>query len=68
MVEKDQQRIDELEMKAAFQEQLINDLNEELIQHGTRIAAMEQQLQRLVDHIKSLNTEETGEDEPPPHY
>lgn len=68
MTIEDQQRIDELEIKAAFQEQLIADLNDELVQHGKRIAEMEQQLQRLIDHVQSMQTKDSGEDEPPPHY
>ncbi|NOX50249.1 MAG: SlyX family protein [Gammaproteobacteria bacterium] len=63
-------KIDELEIKAAFQEQLIADLNEELIQHGARIASLEKQLQRVVDVVKSQaqDSTESPEDERPPHY
>lgn len=71
MTQKDQQRIDDLEIKASFQEQLISDLNDELIRHGTRLAGLEQQLQRLVDLIQSLqsdNTDLSDDNEPPPHY
>ncbi len=63
-------KIDELEIKAAFQEQLVADLNEELIQHGGRLAALEKQLQRVVDVVKSQaqDSTESPEDERPPHY
>lgn len=63
-------KIDELEIKAAFQEQLIADLNEELIQHGARIASLEKQLQRVVDVVKTQaqDSAESPEDERPPHY
>jgi SlyX protein len=67
-----QQRIDELEMKAAFQEQVIQDLNDELIRHGTRITQLEQQMTRLIENAQNpeANPEETTDptDERPPHY
>jgi SlyX protein len=67
-----QQHIDELEMKAAFQEQVIQDLNDELIRHGTRITQLEQQMTRLIENAQ--NPEENPQektdptDERPPHY
>jgi uncharacterized coiled-coil protein SlyX len=62
-----QQHIDELEMKAAFQEQVIQDLNDELIRHGTRITQLEQQMTRLIENAQ--NPEKTDPtDERPPHY
>ncbi len=65
-------RVDELEMKAAFSEQLIQDLNQELILHGERIAALEKQLQRVVQNLKQTREEQPGTpgdiDERPPHY
>lgn len=63
-------KIDELEIKASFQEQLIADLNEELIQHGARLASLEKQLRRVVDVVKSQaqDSTENPEDERPPHY
>lgn len=63
-----QQRIDELEMKAAFQEQVIQDLNDELIRHGTRITQLEQQMTRLIENVKNPEEKTDPTDERPPHY
>jgi SlyX protein len=63
-----QQRIDELEMKAAFQEQVIQDLNDELIRHGTRITQLEQQMTRLIENLKNPEEKTDPTDERPPHY
>ena len=64
----EQTRIDELEIKAAFQEQLITDLNDELVKHGQRIAELEQQLTRLVENLKSPQEDTEAADQRPPHY
>ena len=61
-------RVDELEIKAAFQEQLIGDLNEELIRHGERLTDLEGKQLRLIEHLKSLTQQDSPADEPPPHY
>ena len=63
-----QQRIDELEMKAAFQEQVIQDLNDELIRHGTRITQLEQQMTRLIENAQNPEEKTDPTDERPPHY
>lgn len=64
----EQARIDELEIKAAFQEQLITDLNDELVKHGQRIAELEQQLTRLVENLKNPQEDTEAADQRPPHY
>ncbi|NKB98667.1 MAG: SlyX protein [Pseudomonadales bacterium] len=68
MTQTDQQRIDELEIKTSFQEQLIADLNDELIAHGKRLTDLEQQLQQFIDHMNSLQDKAPDTDEKPPHY
>ncbi len=68
MTQTDQQRIDELEVKASFQEQLIADLNDELVAHGKRLTDLEQQLQQLIAHMNSLQDNAPDTDEKPPHY
>ena len=61
-------RVDELEIKIAFQEQLISDLNDELVAHGHRIASLEKQLERLIEHLNALPEKAPTDHEPPPHY
>lgn len=66
-------RIDELEIRLAFQEQLIGTLNEALVQQEFRL----QQLQRLVEQLRDSvltgnpHSVEAGlslAHEKPPHY
>lgn len=58
-------------MKSAFQEQLIQDLNQALIDQGERIVSLEKQLQRLIDYLQSQEAPTASPadiHEPPPHY
>lgn len=66
-------RIDELEIRLSFQEQLISTLNEALVQQEFRL----QQLQRVVDQLRDSiltgnpHSVEAGlnpSHEKPPHY
>ena len=63
-----QDRIDELEIKAAFQEQLISDLNDELVRHANRITDLELHLNRVIENLKNPAEDSPQGDEPPPHY
>lgn len=68
MTQATQQRIDELEIKAAFQEQLIAELNDELIKHGTRLTQLAQQITRLIENLGNPQDSPADPDERPPHY
>ncbi|GAA05196.1 MULTISPECIES: SlyX family protein [Photobacterium] len=70
-IEQLQHRIDELEMKQAFQEQTIDDLNEALTKQQFMIDKMEVQLRFLVGKVKGMQTSNMAtesEETPPPHY
>ncbi|WP_305841352.1 SlyX family protein [Photobacterium leiognathi] len=70
-IEQLQHRIDELEMKQAFQEQTIDDLNEALTKQQFMIDKMEVQLRFLVGKVKGMQTSNIAtesEETPPPHY
>ncbi|WP_318457898.1 SlyX family protein [Photobacterium leiognathi] len=70
-IEQLQHRIDELEMKQAFQEQTIDDLNEALTKQQFMIDKMEVQLRFLVGKVKGMQTSNLAtesEETPPPHY
>ncbi|WP_318443706.1 SlyX family protein [Photobacterium leiognathi] len=70
-IEQLQYRIDELEMKQAFQEQTIDDLNEALTKQQFMIDKMEVQLRFLVGKVKGMQTSNMAtesEETPPPHY
>jgi SlyX protein len=65
-------RIIELEIKAAYQEDLLQDLNKIVGQQQQQIDRLEATCKLLNERIKSLSTESSGAgenvDEVPPHY
>lgn len=64
-------RIDELEMKQAFQEQALDDLNDALTKQQFLIDRMEVQLKFMVGKVKGMQTSNMAnesEETPPPHY
>lgn len=65
------QRLDELEMKAAFQENTLEQLNQALIEQQFIIEKMQLQLRYLAQKLKDLqpsNIATQAEETPPPHY
>ncbi|UTM57586.1 SlyX family protein [Photobacterium sp. CCB-ST2H9] len=71
IVKKLQAQIDELEMKQAFQEQTIEELNDALTQQQFLIDKMQVQMRYLVGKVKSgqvSNIASESEETPPPHY
>ena len=68
----DETRLIELEIKAAYQEDLLQDLNRIVSQQQQQISRLEATCKMLNDRIKSISTEvqHSGEmtDEIPPHY
>lgn len=70
-IEKLQAQVDELEMKQAFQEQTIDELNQALTQQQFVIDKMQTQMQFLVGKVKGIapsNMASESEETPPPHY
>ena len=64
-------RIEELETKIAFQEQLLDELNHALVQQQFDIDKMQVQLRYMVNKLKdfqSSNIASQSEETPPPHY
>ena len=73
MTQEDTARLDDLEIKAAFQERLLSELNDELVHHGQRIGQLEKQLAELktvMQHLHALLEKPSlpEVDERPPHY
>lgn len=63
--------IEELQMKVAFQEYTIEQLNEALSSQQHQLDKLQRQLSHLVDKIKQLapsNVAKLSEETPPPHY
>ena len=64
-------RIAELEMKLTFQETIIEELNQALIEQQFLIDKMQVQLRYLVNKLKDVqpsNIDTQAEETPPPHY
>ena len=65
-------RIIELEIKTAYQEDLLQELNKIVGQQQQQISRLEATCRLLNERIKSLSTEGSGggesSDEVPPHY
>ena len=64
-------RIEELEMKIAFQEQLLDELNHALVQQQFDIDKMQVQLRYMANKLKDFhpsNIASQSEETPPPHY
>lgn len=64
-------RITELEMKVAFQEQLLEELNQALVQQQFDMDRMQLQLCYMANKLKDFqpsNIASQAEETPPPHY
>ncbi len=64
-------RMIELEIKVAYQEDLLQDLNQIVIEQQTQISRLDTVCKQLIEHIKSLQTNlphEAEGDQTPPHY
>ncbi|CBW14625.1 conserved protein [Haemophilus parainfluenzae T3T1] len=64
-------RIAELEMKIAFQEQLLDELNQALVQQQFDMDKIQLQLRYLASKLKDMqpsNIASQAEETPPPHY
>ena len=66
-----EQRIDALEARNVFQDDVIEQLSEELAVHQAQIADLKYQLQVIASRIKDNTSPQGMKDEvepPPPHY
>jgi len=70
-IEQTQYRVEELEMKMAFQEATIEDLNQQLIRLNDVLSEQQAVLRLLVNKIQTVepsNMASPEEETPPPHY
>ncbi len=63
-------RLDELEAKMAFAEDLIETLNQTVVRQQAQIDSLQQQLRLLHQQLKTIQPDETRNlrDDIPPHY
>jgi len=63
-------RFTELEMKLAFQEEVIHKLDEALIDQQQQIMALQRQVKLLGNEVRTLDAQTDSQqlEPPPPHY
>jgi SlyX protein len=63
-------RLTELEMRTAFQEDALTELNDALVSQQRQLDLLRQELARLREHVLTIQPQEPGEagQEVPPHY
>lgn len=65
------ERIEQLEMKVAFQEDNIDTLNNEMFDQQRKIQVLSEQISQLVKKLKEAEPNQLAPEEeevPPPHY
>lgn len=66
-----QAKMDDLQIKLAFQDDLLETLNQVVVGQQQQIDLLQQQVKLLYQQIRSLqpsNIADVAEDVPPPHY
>ena len=66
-----EERINALESRNLFQDDVIDQLSEELAVHQAQIAELKEQIQLVANRIKDAGNLSSGKEEvepPPPHY
>lgn len=63
-------RLTELEMRTAFQEDALTELNDALVSQQRQLDELRLELKRMREHVLSMQQQEQGEagQEVPPHY
>ena len=65
-------RVEALEVRVAYQDQMIEDLNQTVIDQWKKIDALRRQLNELLDRVQEVEDSSTGgpsaPEPPPPHY
>lgn len=65
------ERIDTLESRNTFQDDVIEQLSEELAVHQTQLAELREQIQLVANRLKdagSMSSDKNEIEPPPPHY
>ncbi len=71
MNDADNARLEALEVRVAYQDQVIEDLNQTVIDQWKKIDALRRQLNELLDRVQEVEDISAGPrtpEPPPPHY
>lgn len=66
-----QTRVEELEMKVTFQDDLIEKLNQSLVQHHNDIRTLTRMVEKMGNDMQDLQQNtviDQSQETPPPHY
>lgn len=66
-----EQRVEDLEMKLAFQDETLEDLNQQVIKLNDLLSNQQQAIQLLVSKLQTVepsNMASAADETPPPHY
>ena len=64
-------RLEALEVRVAYQDQVIEDLNQTVIDQWKKVDALRRQLNELLDRVQEVEDSSAGPhapEPPPPHY
>jgi SlyX protein len=61
-------RLEDLEMRLAYQDKTISDLNDVITAQWKKIEALERQLLRLDEELRDIDSMEAPPNRKPPHY
>lgn len=61
-------RLEEMELRLAYQDKTIADLNDVITAQWKKIEALERQLLRLDEELRDLDSLEAPPNQKPPHY
>ena len=68
MSDGDSARLDALEMRVAYQDQVIEDLNQAIIDQWKQIDSLRRQLAEILDRVQEVEDGSAAPERPPPHY
>ena len=68
MSDGDSARLDALEMRVAYQDQVIEDLNQAIIDQWKQIDSLRRQLAEILNRVREVEDGSAAPERPPPHY
>ncbi len=63
-----EERLNDLEIRISFQDQIIEDLNKVVIELRKKVEKMESQNKKMIEILDDANLKDPSLEVPPPHY